>query len=55
MQLKERMGKKMEREKRKGKPFATMKGPYLWVFKFFFTFIKALLTTLLFFSTFQGN
>jgi hypothetical protein len=27
------MGKKMERVKRKGKPSATMKGPYLWVFK----------------------
>jgi hypothetical protein len=49
------MGKKMERQKRKGKPFATMKRPYLWVKFLFFAFIKAPPTTLLFFSTFQGN
>jgi hypothetical protein len=49
------MKKKMEREKRKGKPFSTMKGPYSWVKLFFFTLIKAPPTTSLFFSTFRGN
>jgi hypothetical protein len=29
--VEEKMGKNLERDKRKGKPYATMKGPYLWV------------------------